>query len=448
MKKIYSFILFAALGTSAFAETDSNYYWFYNKVEAAPTGKGVIYASDGTTSPESEADYTTSTEVKMCYQGMSTASLYVWAQPAAGYQFAGWFTANGEEATMADFVDAGAETALSVTTLQSTEDDTVEGYGFEPDAAYYGIFSKVKVQYVPGQASVGTLEISKVANDTGDKIHILAQPNDEVTTKFEYWTDSKGNKITANPYEFTVGDIETYTAHFSGDSIVTFDFGTAGSKYIPFSSQFSAMLAPGMSYYRMTPVEKTFNDENYNVISFDESENAWGYWTYEYDDDYNVISSEFHKYTGEIPTFDTSYELTNFGYFYTATDGVLLSGEGEMSIVLQAEENPNLAANFLVGTSAGAVDIATLPKTDEESNAITYYTFNGKSFVKATSGIVPEGQCYMALDATQYPLLDKIVLIEGGDDDDQPAVIGDLDGDGAVTVLDITLLIEAYLEGK
>ena len=442
MKKIYSFILFMALGTSAFAETDSNYYWFYNKVEAQPTGKGVIYASDGA-APESEADYTTSAEVKMSYQGMSTASLYVWAQPAAGYQFAGWFISGSDETTMAEQVATDAETAISVTTLQSTEDDTVENYGFEPDATYYGIFSKVKVQYVPGQSSVGTLEISKVANDTGDKIYILAQPNDEVTTKFDYWTDSKGNKITDNPYEFTVGDIETYTAHFSGDSIVTFDFGEAGSKLIPFSSQYGGYLAPGMSFSRITPVEKAFNDEAGNYITFDEGENSWGYWSYEYDDDWNVTSSEFHKYTGEIPAFETSYEQTSYGYFYTPRDGVLLSGQGEMSIVLHAEESADLPSNFLVGTADGDVDIATLPAADEEGNAITYYTFNGKSFVKATSGTVPEGQCYLALDATQYPLPDKIVVLEG--DDDTPQVIGDLDGDGAVTVLDITLLIEAYL---
>jgi len=448
MKKIYSFILFAALGTSAFAETDSNYYWFYNKVEAQPTGKGVIYASDGTTTPESEADYTTSTEVKMSYQGMSTASLYVWAQPAAGYQFAGWFMGNDEQpTTMTELVDANAETSLSVTTLQSTEDDTVEGYNFEPDATYYGIFSKVKVQYVPGQSSVGLLEISKIDNDSGDKIYILAQPYDEVTTKFDYWTDSKGNKIYENPYEFTVADIETYTAHFSGDSIVTFDFGEAGTTYIPFSSQYGGILAPGMSYSRMTPVEKTFNDEAGNQISFDESENAWGYWTYEYDDDWNVTASEFHKYVGEIPEFESSYELTNYGYYYNATDGVLLTGEGEMSIVLQAEEPSYLSTNYLVGTSDGAVDIATLPTADEEGNAITYYTFNGKSFVKATSGTVPQGECYLALDGTQYPLLDKIVLIEGGDDD-TPKVLGDLDGDGRVTVSDITLLIEAYLNAE
>ena len=42
MKKFYAFILFAVISVSAFAEADDNYYWFFNKVEASPTGKGVI----------------------------------------------------------------------------------------------------------------------------------------------------------------------------------------------------------------------------------------------------------------------------------------------------------------------------------------------------------------------------------------------------------------------
>ena len=449
MKKLYSFILFASFGLTALAETDSNYYWFYNKVEAAPTGKGLIYASTENVAPTSDADYQASMELKNYAQGASFTILSVWAQPAAGYQFAGWYTASDEEITYADLVAEGDSTTITAYTTQSTEDDTVENYNLEgPDNTYQGVFSKVKIGYVPGQNSVGTLEISKVANDTGDKVYILAQPNDEVTTKFDYWTDSKGNKIYQNPYEFTVGDIETYTAHFSGDSIITFDFGQSGTKYIPFSSQFGGTMAPGMTATRVTPVEKMFYDDSYNQITFDESENAWGYWEYTYDDDYNITSSTFHKYEGEIPSFDTSYELTSFGYNYTATDGVLLSGKGEMSIVLHAEADPYLTDNFLKGTADGPVDIASLPQTDEEGNAITYYTFNGKSFVKATSGTVAQGQCYMALDATQYPLEDKFVVVEGGDDEEPATVVGDLDGDGRVTVGDITLLIDVYLNSS
>ena len=412
MKKIYLLSLFAVMSLSAFAETDSNYYWFYNKVESAPTGKGVIYASDGVTEPESTSDYTTSVEVKNYQQGISYGSLYVWAQPAEGYQFVGWFTSASDETSMAELIDTKAETVLSVMAVQSTEDDTVEGYGFEPDGTYYGIFSKVKVQAVEGLESVAAVEISKVANDLGDNVTISATPYDE-TTKFEYWLDSKGNKITENPYSFTVSDIETYTAYFSGESILVLDFGEG--KYIPFSNQFSAGLGD-LTGYHVTAVEKAFYDEEDNYITFDETENDWGYWTEEteYDeesDTYVTVSREFHKYTGEIPSFDSSYEVSSFSYNYNGGDGVVLYGEGEHFLVLYYDEYAApWTGNFLVATCEGAVNIADLPAQDADENAMTYYVFDGSDFVKATTGTVPQNECYLALDATQYPLPDKVYL--------------------------------------
>ena len=57
MRKFYAFMLFAILSISAFAETDDKYYWYYDKVEAAPTGKGVIYASATEEAPASDSDY-------------------------------------------------------------------------------------------------------------------------------------------------------------------------------------------------------------------------------------------------------------------------------------------------------------------------------------------------------------------------------------------------------
>ncbi|MBQ9362515.1 MAG: hypothetical protein IJT97_03735 [Bacteroidaceae bacterium] len=438
MKKIYSFMLFVAMGLSAYAEADDNYYWFYNQVEAAPTGKGVIYASDGTTEPMSADDYAASMEVKSEVQGFNFSSLYVWAQPAAGYQFAGWFTSATDETTFSECVTTDAISAISITTEQVTEDETVEGYGFEPDATYYGIFTKVKVQYATGQESVAMLEISKVANDTGDELTITAIPYDE-TVQFDYWTDSQGNKITENPYTFTVSDIETYTAHFSGESIITFDFGEFASKFIPFSSLSSATLPAGMVAYRIAPVRKSFYDENFNEITFDEAENAWGYWISNYDEEGNLTESTFVKYEGEIPSFDASYELQEYGYNYTATDGTILTGEGEMSIVLNPEEEPYLMDNYIKGTADGPVDIADQPTIDDDGNAITYYIFDGKNFVKATSGIVPQGECYLVLDATQYPLNDIIPVAPSRKK-------GDIDGDGEITVNDITRLIEVYLE--
>jgi len=61
-------------------------------------------------------------------------------------------------------------------------------------------------------------------------------------------------------------------------------------------------------------------------------------------------------------------------------------------------------------TCEGAVNIADLPTKDDDGNAITYYTFNGQDFVKATTGTVAKDQCYLMLTAEQYPQPDKILV--------------------------------------
>ena len=268
MKKFYAFILFAVISVSAFAETDDNYYWFFNKVEASPTGKGVIYASDGSVPPESESDYVASLDVKFNAHS-SYGSIYAWAKPAAGYQLAGWFTSATDETTMAEKVADGEEASIAVTTEVTTDNDTQEYYPFEPDATYYAIFAKVKVNAAAGLEDVAELSISKVANDTGDKITLTATSYDAESVQFDYWSDSKGNKITENPYTLTVSGVETYTAHFKGDGILTIDFGEG--KYLPFSNECSTILNPDVVGYRIEEQPQTFFDDDYNEIAFDET---------------------------------------------------------------------------------------------------------------------------------------------------------------------------------
>ena len=408
MKKIYAFILFAVIGISAFAEIDDNYYWFFNKVEASPTGKGVIYASDGSVTPESESDYVASLDVKFNAHS-SYGSIYAWAKPAAGYQLAGWFTSATDETTMAEKVADGEEASIAVTTEVTTDNDTQEYYPFDPDATYYAIFAKVKVNAAAGLEDVAELSISKVANDTGDKITLTATPYDAESVQFDYWSDSKGNKITENPYTLTVSGVETYTAHFKGDGILTIDFGEG--KYIPFSNECSTILNPDVVGYRIEEQPQTFFDDDYNEIAFDETENAWGYWTNVYDDEGNLESSTFTKYEGEIPTFDASYKLSQFGYTYNAGDAVILYSKGLQSFALTPEEEPSpWEGSLLQPTCEGAVNIADLPTRDDDGNAITYYTFNGQDFVKATTGTVAKDQCYLMLTAEQYPQPDKILV--------------------------------------
>ena len=411
MRKFYAFMLFAALSLSAFAEGDGKYYWFYDKVEAAPTGKGVVYASDSA-EPTSDSDYAASKEVKFNVSGYSSGSIYVWAKPAAGYQFVGWFAPDEDmtvnDLTMAYLQSLDQETSLTVNANQSSDDDVTEHYGFEPDATYYAIFSKVKAQVAKGLEEAGVVEISKLINDTDDEVTIEATPADE-GIEFAYWMDSKGEKITQNPYKFKVSDVETYTAYFKGDKILEIDF--EDGKFIPFSNVLSCLIGD-LEGYRIVASSQSFYDEAGNTIEFDETENAWGYWNIETDPEtYEEISREFVKYTGEVPTFDSSYEMQRFGYNYNQKDGVILHGTGKHFLVLYDDETSNPWDNtFLVGTSEGSVDIASLSPFDDEGNAITYYVFDGQDFVKATTGVVAKNECYLVLDASQYPLPEKIAI--------------------------------------
>ena len=414
------FMLFAVLSISAFAGFDDKYYWFYNKVEAEPTGCGKIYADiqktmDDYPEAPTEDAYVNSKEIKDVILGASTGSMiYVWAQPAEGYQFVGWYQADAENPETKTFVDSNAETTISVTTEHVTDSEDVEGYGFAPDATYYGVFAKVKVDMESAirDNDLASVEINKIANQVGDEVTITATPIDETTT-FDYWTDSKGDKITDNPYTFTVTDIDTYTAHFSSEKILIIDFGEG--KFIPFSNVLSATLNENITGYRVEEVPHVIYEDGYEY-TFDETKNAWGYWDVqtEYNgetDTFEEVSRDFIEYTGEIPSFVPTYKITSFGFNYNANDGVILYGEGEQMIVLREDEYATpWAGSFLVATCDGAVDIASLPAKDEDDNALTYYVFDGADFVKATSGTVEKDQCYLVLDAKQDPIPEKIIF--------------------------------------
>jgi len=411
MRKFYAFMLFAALSLSAFAEGDGKYYWFYDKVEAAPTGKGVVYASDGA-GPTSDSDYAASKEAKFTVSGYSSGTLYVWAKPAAGYQFVGWFAPEEDmtvnDLTMAYQLSADPETSLTVNASQSSDDEVTEHYGFEPDATYYALFSKVKAQVAKGLEDAGSVEISKLMNDTNDELTIEAVPEEGI--KFEYWTNSKGEKITQNPYKFTVKEMDTYTAYFSGDKILEIDF--EDGKFIPFSNALSCLIGD-LEGYRIVASSHTFTDENENTIEFDETENAWGYWNIETDPEtYEEISREFVKYTGEVPTFDSSYEVQPFGYNYNQTDGVILHGTGKHFLVLYNDETSNPWDNtLLVGTSEGSANLSSFSPYDlDGTTPLNYYVFDGQDFVKTKTGVVPQNQCYLVLDGNQYPLPEKIIF--------------------------------------
>ena len=439
MKKLFtSFLLATVACLSAFAEGDGKYYWFYDRAEVATTGKGLIYLSNA--SSEEEANYADISETKLYELGYSSTTIDYHAKPADGYQFVGLF----QTATPASLTEAltsnSPEGSISVKTEQVTESTDVEGYGFEPDNTFYAVFSKVYVKVADALKRAGSVNIDKVINDKGDNITITATPSSD-DFQFDYWLDSKGNKITENPYTFVAGDDnEVYTAYFKGDNILTIDFGEG--KYIPFSSMYEADFESGIQTYIIQDKYLMFENEEGINIAFDETQNAWGY----YNDD-----ETFVQYTGEVPTFSTNYEVFSTVQAYVPNTGFVLYGEGVKTIVLfkeTPEEELYPIDTYLVGTATGAVNIESLPKQDDNNNNLVYYVFDTNAFVKATSGTVAENSCYLALtEGVQYPLPEKIYI----DTADDPAAITNVNTDKKIQFIGVYTIngkkVEAPVKG-
>lgn len=405
MKRLFTLLLFATLiSSSIFAESDGKYHWFYVKAQAAPTGKGTIYVSEDNIIPETGV--TGESELKFYQFDIVNGSPQYTAIPAEGYQFIGMFpTANPSSLAECGSGCTEETGTLSITSKNESDSDDVECYGFEPDTVIYAIFSKVNVKVPSYLSKAGSVDMNKVINDTDDEITITATPLLE-GVEFDYWQDTKGNVIKQNPYTFKVTDKETYTAYFKGDRILTIDFGEG--KFVPFWNASDAYFEQGIYSYFVTNKAQEFSDENFNTIQYHDSENAWGYYINEYDDNYNITNQTFVKYEGTIPTFDTNYELafTNGDYYHETP--FILSGVGVKHIVLCQNNGtyPLGSVNHLKAV-AEETKIENLPAKDanNEDKPFVYYTFDGSNFVKATSGTLAAGSVYLALtDGVQYPI--------------------------------------------
>ena len=93
MKKIFTslkaFLTIAMLTVAGNAMAGSDYYAYYVQVNAAPEGKGTVYANTNGADPE-DSDYKNSCELQFT---STSGSVYIFAKPSDGYQFAGVSTA-------------------------------------------------------------------------------------------------------------------------------------------------------------------------------------------------------------------------------------------------------------------------------------------------------------------------------------------------------------------
>lgn len=203
------------------------------------------------------------------------------AKPTSDYNFAGWYSVgddqNPEKLIMQhseawkyfyygeegyneflyntfgeDYWDLYAFDGIGKLKYYSTEDNDNDYYEYAPLNSIYAVFGKVNADFLidnleemlisesESQIDEGSLkenvlrfaswfaesnsfdvQISKPANDVGDKITLTFDANvedkneEEFWFTFKYWTDSKGNKFYDKDLKLTVTEKETYTCHFA-----------------------------------------------------------------------------------------------------------------------------------------------------------------------------------------------------------------------------------------
>lgn len=354
---VLAMLLFAAVNSYA---GEQSYHYFYVKMQALPTGKGLVYVDTLSTA---EPNYKESMDYKfMAYviDQSPSFTLNAWVQPAEGYMFAGW-SDNGETLVSrsgdlktqlgVDSKTAGQEAGLDLPTF----------YPYEPDSIYYAMFARVVTRYVPGEEELGKIEISKVLNDLGDEITLTATPN-YGNCRFEYWTNSKGERITDNPLSLTVNGPDAYTAHFDCDSTLRLTFPEEGG-YMLYSNPQSAYLAGNMVANMVYP--DSVSDGNVNLF-------------------------------GSV-------------YSVNANQGYLLYGEGECTISFYTDAMGGFFTDdLLISSGADGVSIDTL-----DTEGKSYFLYQGGQFVRATEGFVEPWTAYLAVPDTCNVTAD-VLTINGG----------------------------------
>ena len=232
-----AFAILAMLTVAGNAMASSTFYAYYAQVNAAPEGKGTVYATYDVQAEAPTPDmYKSSSEVQFTAM---YGNVYIYAQPADGYQLAGVSTATFNEAGEAiyneDNITVPGETYTTMyadSEISGEEEAAVAAMmPMDPNNVYYALFTRVVAKPANEQMNrLGGTAISKVTNDNGDVITLTATPHYDESTKFAYWIKkSTGEKITENPLTITVDGMETYEAYFTSDLRVDLDFGAEES---------------------------------------------------------------------------------------------------------------------------------------------------------------------------------------------------------------------------
>ncbi len=374
MKKLFTFLAIVLCTLSAHA---GNYYANYVQLNVLPEGAGKVYVGKNPSDENTTWEDNTA-ELK----SVSTlATWYLCAQPADGYQLAGFSktTLDEDEEPIVSYeifsdanptTDDGRDSEYNA----STESEANSLMPAIPNQVYYALFTHVKPGYLSQMDALGKVSIDKVCNEIGEVVTLAATPDTEFdpTAKFDYWVkESTGEKIYENPLTVTVDGVETYNVHFTADKAQVVHFSEEGE-------------------YKLW-----YNESSVNEHCF--PDNIWNSTIKLVDKNYtNEQDASQNNTTGK--TYTTVEQ--NSHYMWTSKTACLLWGKGDATIILSGDTSEEQDATEKdVAYAEEDMEVSEMPV------AYKYYSIDIPNQVFRLlddDATITKGSFYVQFDATQF----------------------------------------------
>ncbi len=373
MKKLFTAFVCALCAVSANAYT---YYANYIQLRTMPEGAGKVYVG------ESEpGDGTVWSDEPVEIKSVARyGNIYLCAQPAEGYQVAGFKATTVDEDDNITINDElySADNPAKIDVTKSpisadNEADANTNMPFDP-TVYYAVFTHVKPGYLSQMDVLGKVSIDKVCNEIGEVVTLTATPDTEFdpTAKFDYWVkESTGEKIYENPLTVTVDGVETYNVHFTADKAQVVHFSEEGE-------------------YKLW-----YNESSVNEHCF--PDNIWN----------STIKLVDKNYTNEQDasqnnTIGKTYTTVeqNSHYMWTSKTACLLWGKGDATIILSGDTSEEQDATEKdVAYAEEDMEVSEMPV------AYKYYSIDIPNQVFRLlddDATITKGSFYVQFDATQF----------------------------------------------
>lgn len=370
---------------AAFAGGDG-YFSYFADLQAYPSGAGTVYAtvSSGTV-PEPDGvefqDFTVPSEkVEVKYVAQGSISGYnATAIPAEGWIFAGFSGAKKDAEGNPVFCDSISTRdnpgymGVNATMKSDDEATALVNFPLVSDTTHYALFTHVAAAVAEGHEDFGTVKISKVCNDLGDKVTLTATPNPEdATAKFECWLNaSTGERSTQNPLELTVEGTARYEAFFTSDRGVRLNFPEEGG-----------MMAFHAACGYSIPV-------SVDVLKFDHRSDyeGWG----------GMVTGDSLCYD---PVSKKCYQVPDtIRYTLYPGETYILVGKGEKTLTKDESITLDQSYNQLAWSGEDGKKVSELSKSSR------YYSVdfkNSEFHLLADDAVIAPNTAYLALTCASY----------------------------------------------